>query len=80
MCGVISLDIKQNLGWGPSASARNGDNKSTMGSAVEAGRLLGGGVSGQERREGLAGQRLGREESRRVTGAWFGVKFSLSQQ
>lgn len=38
MCGVISLDIKQNLGWGPSASARNGDNKSTMGCAVEAGR------------------------------------------
>lgn len=53
MCGVISLDIKQNPGWGPSASAGDCDNKPTVGSVVEAGRLLGG-VSRQGRRKGLA--------------------------
>lgn len=78
MCDVISLDIKQNLGWGLSASARDGENRSTMGSAVEEGRLLGG-VSGQGRREGLVGQSLGRKERRRVIGVWIGVKFSESQ-
>lgn len=65
MCDVISLDIKQNLGWGLSASARDDENRSTMGSAVEEGRLLGGGVSGQGRREGLVGQSLGREEKKK---------------
>lgn len=77
MCGVISLDIELNLGWGPSVSAGPYNMQLTIGSAGSR-RLPGGGVPGRGRRKGLARGRLRREESRKI-GVWFGVKFSVAK-